>query len=1707
MRHTYEGQLNKIEEEFDLSIEEKNARAGEIYNKGDSSVKSVAMENMLQVTGNTLVLEKAEGTTVDSYMKETDAIRENALSVFYQYDNKKVITDPETGRPILSSKPGQQADIAKARKALEKRLIALEKRQGFLAVTAEKWVTEGIFGRGFYHGDLHAGNIMISENGATIIDYGNAVQLNQTQQKEITRLVAAVSVGDVDGFIQAFHALLENTPPQTWEQKKDELRAEVQKVFNIGAKELSGQMISLILMRASSIGLEIPAAINNFSQSQIRLQNTIDSVNDVIRGIRKDIEELDRLGADQAAFDVTLLMQKEYLTEGKDQDETIKAYRKKISTDDLEIYREIRIKGRNNRRRFDEDRMNLLKDGDKKTAAVEALEELRRAQDAKRGNLVQLEDEFVKAYRAAFRERRLQSDLATDLRSKLRSDDEQLKATIDKEMELYFEGKEGEKLRTTYEAYRRARSENAGEDEIGKIEDMFLDKYLGMVAVRLDEISEQRRVRNRRIKSFFKIMGEVTNRNLTASLDRLGFFTAYSYKKTLGRKKMKPSPGEVVVGQQVNEEDVRRLGAIENVENHMPVEMPQTILTVMDEKEQKIVIEARLSEIDEVYKKAVLENKRYEKEKGAAKETDKSKQALKAVTIKQIWTGIYDENIKDKGFFIKSDTKKEGDKRAFDAYFDALNKAFEKDFARIQSGGDFLNSQEVEEELHKLLVDMPKAHGGEQFFMDIMNGECLPGRKFDGLAKTKIKDKDTSSIVNTLNSFAAGRYNVDGNEDIKRYVAKTLMIFGEKWERSFALRHKDYESQDRELKRERERIEERRNERFSRDYGYWLGTLKNSKETRKRYLAAGKPVLKDEYKGDKGEAAFLAKIKENGWTFPGDDDIMRSFYRLTMIDCEKGAGKGADPKRVAEYADVLRTMIADITETRADTQKMREDILYQIRRRVEEYGNTDSHDLDDDTNYIDRFKALGIIGKIAHSKRMIQGPLSYWRVRSGRLGYEPKRAHNEKQLLEKMYYNDWLEDDKPLAQVLLSLLLKAYESEAQSKTDEEKSEAKRVIECIEPVITAFETEQLYTAERRSEVLGGLGTLFGDKKDLFGIASDTIMPLVSRELTKEEKDRLERYEKRRIDEEQKRRSEDRLDKMSLENGQIPTNKIYREGKEREKREQELYPDNKFWHVKNKNITRQEWENACDRYGEKGGFENLYKAYTFMYDKASTVLYKEASDEAKAKTILKKAKYSEDFTEKFVDRFFLKGKNESEVADMMMLLLAMNLTKTDRLAGRVEDSEWLPNLQSRTLDGIEMLIELDRGNNAHADEWDIRGAGVLSEKDREELLELVSEERRRLSLSKEERERFDKRRAEEKQRRIEYEKKRAEKEKELAEKEKNRLKEAEEKKWQKIADAEMEKLKTRGIKIENVKDSSIKIMTKDDLKACRKTEYTDEPGDQFSDYDYLSYDEMEKMAAVNHYNNTDDPEFKTLYGSIVVMDKETNKAKVVAYDGDSPFIRHSNGAFVNAFVRAKNSDKPYNNMHNVYKQGSKFTGAKVRNDEDAWEKANEHTVETLDKATQINELPKDCRLVRMVNGDFLKYGLGLEDVITGKKGSINSDELVESINQKAGSVIKNECFTSTSAGIDRQFDGRPVMLTILADKGTKCMMTANYDECDVILGRDKRFALVGAYAHGEKGKMVRRTNIRETYEKKEGKAGKSLDFRGLEIVVKLLNDKEG
>lgn len=331
MQVTYEGQLERIQEELDLTIEARNVELGKIYDKsvkeGDEKVTSMKLNRLIAPTANSMVLEKAPGETVDSLLerirKETEQLRDiykrKVLPGMSGEKKQKIEQKIKEGSEYygnsvtLADDQGIDENSEEYAKlhpmVVEDQLVAmlaeLKKKKAYLDIYARKWTEEGMFKEGFYHGDPHDGNIMVSDDKLTVIDFGNCTKLTEEQQGHVTRMMAAASIGNMEMFRSGLHALLKPEFEELYQQKREELGKEIKTIFKMGDQRSAGARIMVALLKAQELGLEVPSAVYNFSQGQIRLQNTLSNVNHQIEETEKVIAGYTDITGEATDIDLT----------------------------------------------------------------------------------------------------------------------------------------------------------------------------------------------------------------------------------------------------------------------------------------------------------------------------------------------------------------------------------------------------------------------------------------------------------------------------------------------------------------------------------------------------------------------------------------------------------------------------------------------------------------------------------------------------------------------------------------------------------------------------------------------------------------------------------------------------------------------------------------------------------------------------------------------------------------------------------------------------------------------------------------------------------------------------------------------------------------------------------------------------------------------------------------------------------------------------------------------------------------------------------------------------------------------------------------------------------------------------------------------------------------------------------------------------------
>lgn len=258
MLKTFNGISEQIQVEMDLTKEARNVQRAQVYNHGAQNMQAMKLVDKIAPSQGYMVLDKAPGTTLKA--------------AFHGLRS-------EVAKPMNAENtaPDVGAKMASGIKSLTKR-----------------WVEEALFGSGFYHGDLHAGNIMFSSDATasgltTVIDMGNAALLSLDQRRAVFKMVLAAGLRNAEVFVRNYEQVLSEEGRGLIVAKRAELMGKTQEIM--AQTEDPGEIIVAVLSAANQLGLEIPATVSNFSRSQMMLQNAIDNINDLNGKTREKLDE------------------------------------------------------------------------------------------------------------------------------------------------------------------------------------------------------------------------------------------------------------------------------------------------------------------------------------------------------------------------------------------------------------------------------------------------------------------------------------------------------------------------------------------------------------------------------------------------------------------------------------------------------------------------------------------------------------------------------------------------------------------------------------------------------------------------------------------------------------------------------------------------------------------------------------------------------------------------------------------------------------------------------------------------------------------------------------------------------------------------------------------------------------------------------------------------------------------------------------------------------------------------------------------------------------------------------------------------------------------------------------------------------------------------------------------------------------------------
>ena len=344
MARTWKGQLAQYKTEFDFRTEVANAKEGvKLYDiaKGEDAgnaqphslfaiaphVKSMKISDIVAPTKDVMVAEVAKGKPMDKYFKEQIAdIRATASLVFEQDSATGHIKwedgpiDPKTNKPKkvpVLKKDLPATMIPYVIDSCFDQCKNIRDAQGKLIEATKAWFHEALLGSGKFHGDTHAGNLMVDNNNITFIDFGNLYELKSSKElldkngnavidkntnqpvkinerHELLRVIMGATFRDKTFILRGFENLLSPAGKTALDANRDKVEAVLDSILAKGKFSYDVvYRLNAVVSELQKLGLELPSQINCFVQSMARLANTISEMNTIINQTRALIDTVD----------------------------------------------------------------------------------------------------------------------------------------------------------------------------------------------------------------------------------------------------------------------------------------------------------------------------------------------------------------------------------------------------------------------------------------------------------------------------------------------------------------------------------------------------------------------------------------------------------------------------------------------------------------------------------------------------------------------------------------------------------------------------------------------------------------------------------------------------------------------------------------------------------------------------------------------------------------------------------------------------------------------------------------------------------------------------------------------------------------------------------------------------------------------------------------------------------------------------------------------------------------------------------------------------------------------------------------------------------------------------------------------------------------------------------------------------------------------
>ena len=288
MAGVFDVRLEGIFKELDFTVEANNVKQGSIYTSGVvndkiEGVRSMELYPFIAATANTLVVRKAPGVTYDRFIADSKARVDTVLGKL------KKVRNADGSVNYLSGDPTK---ILTTREALLDTYNDILARQKQLTGFIEKWTFEAIFDGGFFHGDVHAGNLMCDGTRLTVIDYGNASRFSASELNSLKWALAWIPAKKASKFLENYENLLSAEGKKTLAAKRNDLVRALQEVFDRADASDIGRVMSAAFQLIQEMGVELPGPIFSMLQSMQRLDETVRLMNEQLSEIKTALRSM-----------------------------------------------------------------------------------------------------------------------------------------------------------------------------------------------------------------------------------------------------------------------------------------------------------------------------------------------------------------------------------------------------------------------------------------------------------------------------------------------------------------------------------------------------------------------------------------------------------------------------------------------------------------------------------------------------------------------------------------------------------------------------------------------------------------------------------------------------------------------------------------------------------------------------------------------------------------------------------------------------------------------------------------------------------------------------------------------------------------------------------------------------------------------------------------------------------------------------------------------------------------------------------------------------------------------------------------------------------------------------------------------------------------------------------------------------------------------